>query len=273
MLRKLKSIFLNNFYISLAAALLTFETQLILNVPFNFPLALFAFFATLALYNFPHGYKAENLTALKSILYNIPFILPFLVSVLFTVFLNKEALLLISFIILICSLYILPVHPFLQRLRSTAYLKIFVIAFIWGIVTVYLPVVTGKKEFLFSSETLILFLRRSLFIFAITIPFDIRDLKQDKINGIKTLPMLLGVNRSITLASGALLLFSLLVIISFYFFELVEIYHLMALLVSASITCFLISKARESHSKKYYNVLDGMMILQFLLVYLLHEIY
>ena len=90
-------------------------------------------------------------------------------------------------------LYVLPILTKGRRLRDLNYLKIFVISIVWAMLTVALP--SAKQLIGLSSSTQsILFLERFLFIFAITLPFDIRDLSVDKLMEVKTIPAALGIN-------------------------------------------------------------------------------
>ena len=83
-------------------------------------------------------------------------------------------------------------------------------ALVWAFITVTLPLVEGR-QFLVPTDAL-LFLERSVFIFAITIPFDIRDLKVDQHIEVKTIPSAIGEQGAKRLAIGLLLANSILTI-------------------------------------------------------------
>jgi 4-hydroxybenzoate polyprenyltransferase len=151
------------------------------------------------------------------------------------------------------------------KLREVPFLKIFLIAFVWSCATVLLPAINLGQPIL-SQEVLTLLLRRMLFIFAITVPFDIRDLKADASARIKTLPTVFGLDTARSMAIAAMLIFAALVIYQ-YFISEQNILLCVAFLISAVVSIWLIKKpAGENKRWHYYIGLDGMMLLQFLLV-------
>lgn len=95
--------------------------------------------------------------------------------------------------------------PWLElRLREVPYLKIFVIAILWGFIA--LCVMYDHTSVLRPSvedSTLLYACRTLCFIIAITIPFDVRDIKVDQ-GKIKTIPTAMGVRKSILLSLGLL---------------------------------------------------------------------
>lgn len=97
----------------------------------------------------------------------------------------------------------------LLRLRDISWFKVLWIAFSYAWLSTFLPAtfMLPVKE-LFHPQVIFIFLRNFLFVFAITIPFDIRDMKTDLKSGLQTLPLLLGIKGSIWVA--LLLLFAFL---------------------------------------------------------------
>ena len=85
--------------------------------------------------------------------------------------------------------------PLLGRtnLRSVPGLKLILIATVWAVVTVFLPVI--QYEIQFSKDLVIIFIQRVLFIAAITLPFDIRDLTFDTAS-LKTIPQVYGIQKT-----------------------------------------------------------------------------
>ncbi len=90
-----------------------------------------------------------------------------------------------------------------NALRELPYLKIYLIAFVWTLVSVVWPV---YREGVWNEDVLIMSCVVFLYILATTIPFDIRDLTYDH-EQQKTIPQLLGKQRS-KYTSALLLLFS-----------------------------------------------------------------
>lgn len=160
------------------------------------------------------------------------------------------------------------VLPFLgkkrRRLRDVHFVKIFLIALVWAVVTAVLPFLESQRAL--DERLLLLFLERACFIFAITLPFDIRDLPLDRENGVKTLPAVLGVWPSIYLAWGLLLLTAGLCLLLYP--PLLQ----MGLLTSLLISALLIAYAPKQKQDYYFTALiDGLILLQAFLVALSGE--
>ena len=82
-------------------------------------------------------------------------------------------------------------------LRSVPGLKLFVIAFVWAFTTGFLPAIwNGHNGWWWLVE-------RFLWTMALTIPFDVRDVKLDA-QSIKTLPHIIGPRNSIYLAHACI---------------------------------------------------------------------
>jgi len=82
-------------------------------------------------------------------------------------------------------------------LRSVPGLKLLVISFVWAYITGFLPAIwNGNQGSWLMAE-------RFLWTMALTIPFDVRDMKLDN-QSIMTLPHIIGKRNSIYLANAAL---------------------------------------------------------------------
>lgn len=90
-------------------------------------------------------------------------------------------------------------------LRDIAGIKIVTIALVWALVTVLFPLL--QEQLSFDKNTWITFVQRFLFVFAITIPFDIRDLQIDR-KGMKTLPLFFGTQLAKYIGFTALFIFT-----------------------------------------------------------------
>ena len=154
-------------------------------------------------------------------------------------------------------------------LREIPGLKIFLIAFVISCVTVLLPVISSREETSFSdSEILYLFIERFLFVFAITIPFDIRDLPFDKINQTKTIPVMLGENKAKIISYSALLLCMVAGILHFFSGGL-GLLTLAAILFSLVISAVFIFYTTLKRNEYYFSFwMESMMVVQTMLVVL-----
>lgn len=163
--------------------------------------------------------------------------------------------------------YILPAFGGKKRLRDFNFIKIFLVAFVWAWVTVALPWLYFQNAL--SADFFLLFIERFLFIFAITIPFDIRDLKVDEHTNVVTIPKAIGVKRSIQLALGML---AVMIVIASYFFATgfysQGVYF--GMLVSFLVTAWVVYISdRQEHDYFFTGLVDGMMLLQPVLIYIL----
>ncbi|WP_181306690.1 UbiA family prenyltransferase [Rufibacter sp. XAAS-G3-1] len=276
--KTLDFILYSNLFISLCAAVLVLETYLLSGIPVSLRLAGIVFFATLFVYNadslVPYKFN-QNVplgSRMKWVKANrLELIFISLASALCTIFLYWTAIFELNFwfllhLMVVAGLYSVPVVPEGERyipLRDIPLLKVFLIAYVWSAITVQLPLMEVDHD-LFASDSLILFLRRFLFLFSLTLVFDIRDVHKDKLTQTVTFPTKWGVQNTKRLALVILLLYALLVPAG-------TAPHLRIALGAAGIGAALVVwNAHEYRSQYYFMVLaDGMMLLQFLLVWLL----
>ncbi len=163
---------------------------------------------------------------------------------------------------------VIPTKKGLKRLRDISWLKTLWIAFAFSWLTSLLPVIfiTSLSSVLNPSVLFILF-RNFLFLFAICIPFDIRDMSFDKTKGVHTLPVIAGAKTSIYIAITSLLIFIALVCTQFLYFNL-NIKQASALLISAFLTIIALFFAEKKRPAIFYPLLfDGAMLLQWILVF------
>lgn len=81
-----------------------------------------------------------------------------------------------------------------RRLREVPYMKSVWVALGWALATSAAPMLAAGAP---SPATIEQSLERFVFILAGVIPFDVPDLKQDRRDGIKTIPMRLGVSGTV----------------------------------------------------------------------------
>ena len=161
--------------------------------------------------------------------------------------------------------YVFPIVKGNLRLRDFNHIKIFLIAIVWAWVTVVLPALEWDEWGKWTTWLMVL--ERAIFIFAITLPFDIRDLKIDAHTKVKTIPSVIGVKNTKLLAYFCLTAMFVLVIINtqlgFYTVE-----NQIALGISALSTAFFIRYSDKiEHDYFFTGLIDGTMLIQFLLVW------
>ena len=162
--------------------------------------------------------------------------------------------------------YVLPVFGG-KRLRDLPYIKIFTIAFVWAFVTVILPV----QEYgnILDSHVKLMVFERALFVFAITIPFDIRDLDVDAKTNVKTIPLSIGVQKAKYLSILALIGCIFIVFVlnkqAVYTFK-----NTIALFLTYIISAVVVGFSQKERSDYYfYGLTDGMMLMQSLFFYII----
>lgn len=174
--------------------------------------------ATFSVYNLQRIYKFKNQTTLQTETYDwlkerINWMKPIgiicgILALMLSAYLVMDILSNGWLFLLTVFVSIFYVVPFFgKRLREIPFLKTFLIAVVWTCVLFYIPWLNeGRKTELVQNELTAFF-----FLFsALTIPFDIRDMEQDRIQH-KTLPLLFGVTVSKVVALALLAVFYLII--------------------------------------------------------------
>lgn len=154
--------------------------------------------------------------------------------------------------------YLLPLFFRGSRLKMLPYLKIFIIASVFTIVSSIIPLV--GKGFDFTELTGLAF-SRFLFIVALCLIFDIGDMSDDMKAGIRTFPVELGIKRTKIIAWLCIII--AFWIEAFYTYSfLIDVTAMIALSITYMITIVLIARATPERSVGYFLFLtDGMMLL------------
>lgn len=184
--------------------------------------------------------------------------------------LSMESRILLVFLGLISFFYSIPIFTIGDQkfgLRHIPWLKQFMIALVWTLSIVLLPVLEALHSNLTAislHDTTILIAKRFLFIAALTIPFDIRDLFYDKLSGLKTVPTVLGEKNAYLFCQ---ILLAGYVILLFLFKNTFVNANFYGLLASVVLTGWLIFRSKwEKNEYYYFFYMDGVLILQYILV-------
>ena len=152
-------------------------------------------------------------------------------------------------------------------LRNIPGLKIFLITLVWTMSCVLLPILEAQASHtatLSLNDTTILIAKEFLFIGALAIPFDIRDIFEDKQSGLKTIAVALGEKNAYFFCEALLLGYIALL---FLYRENGFGVNLWALVASVVITGWLIFKSKWKKDEYYFFfLLDGLLILQYIFV-------
>ncbi|MBC7401267.1 MAG: UbiA family prenyltransferase [Mucilaginibacter sp.] len=190
---------------------------------------------------------------------------------------STESRLLLIFLSVISIAYSLPLFSLGDQkfgLRNIPGLKQFLITLVWTMSSVLLPVLEAQDMHLTNislRDTTILLAKRFLFIAALTVPFDIRDLFEDRESGLKTVPVVIGEKRAYLFCQ--VLLAGYIVLLFLYrnngfnadFF---------ALTLTAILAGWLIFKSKWKRNEYYYFFyLDGVLILQYVMLVVFNRIF
>lgn len=277
-------LFYSNVYIAAAAVALTWQTQLILFGQFQLDaLAVLVFFATMFIYA---SHRLVGLFSVKEFLEEGRFqiintyknhiwvytgiALIGLIYAFFQVNFRLQMALVVPGLISLG--YVLPFLGFKKgkkglRLRDLNWIKIFLIAVVWGYVTVILPILEVRAV---EWADLLILLERIVFIFMITLPFDIRDLKVDEYNHVKTIPAVYGIPKTMQLVLFSFLFLMVLVILNYVIIPPKPLYFAVYGLSLSLISTYIFIKISIDKTDDYYftGLLDGTMWLQFVCVWL-----
>ena len=142
--------------------------------------------------------------------------------------------------------------------------KIFLIAITFAMVTVLVVYMdTGRH---IDKNCYLLLMEKALFIFAITIPFDIRDIDVDRISNVKTIPRYLGIAKSVRIAQFSTAAAMLLVL----FNDLYTLNYTLTMLLTYVATIALLQFTDSKREDLFFSFgVDGLMILQTLALFVI----
>lgn len=185
---------------------------------------------------------------------------------------SMESRILLIFLAIISFFYSIPLFTIGDQkfgLRNIPGLKQFLITMVWTMSTVLLPILEAHAHHLTDismRDTTILIGKRFLFIAALTIPFDIRDLFEDRQSGLKTVPVIWG-EKNAYLFCQLLLAGYLVLLLLFRNNGFNAIFW--ALFITTLLTGWLIFKSKwEKNEYYYFFFMDGVLILQYLVLVL-----
>ena len=131
-----------------------------------------------------------------------------------------------------------------------------------------LLLVTLENESFYSLDTLLLFISRFSFVLAITIPFDIRDLKYDDLS-LKTIPQILGEQKAKMIAVYCLAFFELISICHFFVGDF-SWQLLLALILTSLLSGILIIKSSQEKNNLFFSFwVEGTSIIMYLLLFII----
>ena len=162
---------------------------------------------------------------------------------------------------IISFLYTLPLFSKKKRLRDFHYIKILLISYVWAyIATLPLWLDGGTIGGLW-----LYFMEKFVFILAITLPFDIRDLEIDSYTDLMTIPKRIGVKRTYALCMALLAIgLGIQIYVAYPLMELVFPIGIVYVLTALAI---IISRGKRS-DLYYSGMLDGTLVLRGIVLWL-----
>lgn len=181
------------------------------SLPFNLPMAGFAFFGTMFSYNFikyesfyrfkkPVSPNLKIITALS--------IAAFIGAGICFLYLNRVTQITAVAFLALTALYTVPVFPKRPNLRNLSGIKVYIVALCWAGVTTLMPLLDADAAI--GADVLLKFTQRFLLVLILILIFEIIDLREDD-PFLKTIPQAIGVRRTKIL--------NLILLIPFYFLE------------------------------------------------------
>ncbi|WP_240049201.1 UbiA prenyltransferase family protein [Mucilaginibacter psychrotolerans] len=184
--------------------------------------------------------------------------------------LSMEARILLVFLSILSFCYSIPLFTIGEHkfgLRNIPGLKPFLITLVWALSCVLLPILEAENLHLADvslRDTMVLIAKRSLFIGALTVPFDIRDLFHDRQSGLKTIPVAWGERNAYLFCQ---VLLTGYVVLLFMFRNNGFSTDFFALTTTAILTGWLIFRAKWERNEYYYFFyLDGVLVLQYVML-------
>ncbi|WP_299778319.1 hypothetical protein [uncultured Formosa sp.] len=255
MLKKLFKFYLNaSIHVSLSVFSLAWITLVKYGLPFDENILYFILFASVVGYNFVKYFGLAKLhrRSMASWLRAIELfsILCFVFMCYFVFKLELNTIFIITGFGLVTFMYAIPFLPkrfFVDKhhnLRSISGLKVYLIGLIWAGVTVLLPLI--NENYAFDEDVILTFIQRFVFIIALMLPFELRDLKYDSLK-LGTIPQKIGINRTKILG--------VLLVLVFFFLEFLKTHlighYILIQFIIAFVLILFILFSRQDQSDVY----------------------
>lgn len=265
-------------FISFCAFALTIETYLLSRLPVCIPMAVFIFLSTLFTYNLSSLQSiirrpAQQVNKLSSswsqrhkkemaALGFISIALAAFIYFRYNLHINIWFLLHLAVISIGYTVPIVYKAKKVRPLRSVPLLKVFLIAYVWAIVTTLFPMLDADV-LMWDSQVILLFARRFLFILALALLFDIRDYAYDRTTNTLTFPGLIGVKYTKLLSLCLLVIYVALAVTT-------ETQDTQLALVTSGIgAALVVAFSKEDMPRFYFSLFaDGAMLFHAALIYL-----
>lgn len=171
----------------------------------------------------------------------------FIILVLFQKLVDLQKII-FAFTVLVSTLYVVPNKKF-KGFRHLSYFKPFAIALSWVLLTTALPLASN----FFSKKGLVLIGNHFVIVFIAALLFDVRDIQEDRSEGLKTFA------NQMPLATLKLVCYGLLIL---RMSLLIEVNEVISELIFSIILGLLVYLTRPTRADYFYLfVIDGSLVL------------
>lgn len=248
LLKRLFDFYLHgSIHVAVAVYALVRMTFHFFHVAYDAPMALFAFFGTIVGYNFVKYDELVRAKKLKMTTERKAIVGLSILSFFGTAYcffqLERQTQLVAVIFLGLTMLYTLPVFPKLGNARNWAGVKIYIVAFCWAGITLFLPILNAHLSL--SHDVWLKFCQRFLLVIILILIFEIVDLKEDDLS-LQTVPQKLGEKKTKVL--------NLLLLIPFFCleffksdFQIVQLWINLALIVVIALFTIFASPKRSEY--------------------------
>ena len=234
----------SSLHVAFAVCALVGVTCLEFDVNLSFNLLGFVFFGTIVGYNFVK-FAAIYKKRFAELFLHLKVVQIFSVLALFYFSMQLTGIIIVVFggFALLTFLYAIPLLKF-KNLRNITGLKIIIVAIVWAGVTVLIPLL--NENVMLDMDFWITYVQRFLFVFVLTLPFEIRDLQFDDLT-LETLPQRVGVKKAKVI--GALMLVFMILIELFK--DSINKYYIMSLIIVTVVLILFLWNSEKKQSSYF----------------------
>ena len=228
----------SSIHVALAVVALCLLTAFIHDLALNFWVHLFVFFSTVVGYNFvKYASRSKNYPLSPrspSVSIQVFSGISIIGIVACCFFISLNTLVFVGILGLFNLFYAIPLGG--NTLREVPFLKVFIIAFIWTGVSLGIPLIDADKTISLELNFNFEIIERFCWVLLLLIPFEIRDLKYDRIH-LKTLTTAFGITGLKIVGVGmCLALVMTRVLVKALVFELFDVLVYASLILAISLS-------------------------------------
>ena len=266
-MKVLQFILSHSIFISICAAALCMQTNILLHIPHDVNIYGLILCSTLCSYNFywllSKFYFSSRTISLAFARKHFSFIVIFVVAGAGMLFFLLQNFYLLPYIfggLLLTLLYSLPLWPFrfAVQLQKAGFFKTTLLALTWAYVTVILPAAGVLHTE--ATPVLALLLTRFCFMLLLCIIFDMRDISVDKMHGLRSLATDLS-KRTLSIIINIAFIFFFIsgLLVRVYFHDNLQ---MIFFLLTGGITFFVYRLSLKPQGYIfYYFLVDGLMLI------------